>query len=84
MTAITYPKLKSVTALDGFKLELSYLNGETRLYDFNHNLTHSFYKELTNHQLFKNVQVIDGAIFWPTGQDFCPHTLYEKSILLSN
>ncbi len=84
MTAITYPKLESVTALDGFKLKLSYLNGETRLFDFSYNLTHSFYKELTNLSLFKNVQVIDGEIFWPTGQDFCPHTLYEKSEPMQN
>jgi hypothetical protein len=34
---------------------------------------------LSNPALFGNVQVVDGEITWPTGQDFCPHTLYEKS-----
>ena len=23
----------------------------------------------------------DGEIEWSTGQDFCPHTLYEKSVI---
>jgi hypothetical protein len=82
MDVTEYPKLKSVTALKNFNLELYYANGEKRVYDFKTNLSHTFYEELSNFDLFKNVKVIDGDIFWPTGQDFCPHTLYEKSVPL--
>ncbi|MDR1705248.1 MAG: DUF2442 domain-containing protein [Clostridiales bacterium] len=79
-----YPVLLSAKALSDFKLELDYNNGDKRIYNFKPNLTHPFYKELSIPSLFKSVQVIDGEICWPTGQDFCPHTLYDDSILLSN
>lgn len=52
---------------------------ERRVYDFTPNLIHKFYKQLSDIRLFKNVQVVDGEIEWATGQDFCPHTLYENS-----
>ena len=28
----------------------------------------------------KLISVVDGELLWQTGQDFCPHTLYENSI----
>ena len=83
MIEIKYPKLKNVIALDDYLLELEYENGEKRLYDFKPNLTHLFYEELRNYHLFINVCVVDGEIQWSTGQDFCPHTLYEKSTYLN-
>ena len=78
---ITYPKLITVVALENYGLALEYDNGEKRIYDFSPDLNHSFYKKLSNPLFFKNVSAIDGEIEWATGQDFCPHTLYEKSIL---
>ena len=74
-----YPKLLKVTALDNYMLELEF-SGEKKIYDFKPNLTHSYYKDLQNPALFKNVSITDGEIEWATGQDFCPHTLYEKGI----
>ena len=84
MIAITYPELENAVALGDFCLLLEYDNGEKRIYDFKPNLSHSFYKELQNPSLFKNVSAVDGEIEWATGQDFCPHTLYEKSVLSSD
>ncbi len=81
---VLYPVLESVSALDGYRLMLHYANHETRIYEFKSNLTHSFYAELTNPLLFKRVRVKNGEIIWSTGQDFCPHTLYESSVLLEN
>jgi hypothetical protein len=72
--------LTNVTANDDYTLELEYKNGEKRFYDFKPDFSHSFYKELQNPVLFKRVLVVNGEIEWTTGQDFCPHTLYEKSI----
>jgi len=77
---ITYPKLLTADAMIGYTLKLTYANGEERLYDFSPNLKHPFYEKLQNLALFKHVSVVDGEIMWATGQDFCPHTLYEKSV----
>lgn len=80
MIIAKYPKIKSVMALDDYKLKLIFNDEEIRIYDFKPNLEHSFYKDLQNPALFTKVSVVDGEIEWATGQDFCPHTLYEKSI----
>ena len=74
-----YPILRDVTPLDDFSLILDFDDGEKRLYDFKPNLTHKFYKALADIRLFRAVSVNDGEIEWLTGQDFCPHTLYEES-----
>jgi hypothetical protein len=74
-----YPKLKSVTPLDNYFLMLVFGEREKRLYDFKPNLSHKFYSQLAEIHLFRKVLVSDGEIEWATGQDFCPHTLYEKS-----
>ena len=76
----TYPTLKAVTPLNDYRLMLTFEEEEKRLYDFKPNLSHKFYKALSDMRLFKSVSVNDGEIEWVTGQDFCPHTLYEESI----
>lgn len=76
---INYPILKDVKPLDNYQLLLTFGENEKRIYDFKPNLKHSFYKNLVNIKLFNSVIIIDGEIEWSTGQDFCPHTLYEDS-----
>ena len=74
-----YPVLKEVKPLDDYQLILTFGDGEKRIYDFKPNLKHKFYKALEDVKLFRLVSVNDGEIEWVTGQDFCPHTLYEES-----
>lgn len=76
----TYPVLVNAMPLDGYKLLLTFEKGEKRLYDFKPNLSHKFYRSLNDKMLFETVSVNDGEIAWATGQDFCPHTLYEESV----
>ena len=80
----TYPNLTKVTPLDDYSLVLIFDNNEKRLYDFKPNLSHKFYQPLADIRLFKSAEVADGEIEWVTGQDFCPNTLYEKSIPVSS
>ncbi len=77
-----YPKLLSAVANDGFLLSLTYEGGEEKIYDFKPNLSHKYYSALADIMLFKMVRVIDGEIEWASGQDFCPHTLYDRSVAL--
>ena len=75
-----YPTLKAVKPLDDYKLMLVFGKNEIRIYDFKPNLSHKFYNSLTDIKLFNSVSVIDDEIVWVTGQDFCPHTLYDHSV----
>ena len=75
-----YPKLKEARALNDHNLLLLFSNGEKKLYDFTPNFSHPYYKALSNQSLFRNFTVNDGEIEWATGQDFCPHTLYDRGV----
>jgi len=75
----SYPKLQDVKVLDNYNLLLFFSDNKKKIFDFTPNFDHPYYKNLKNVSLFKNVTVTDGEIEWATGQDFCPHTLYEKS-----
>ncbi len=75
-----YPVLTAVTPLENYLLLLDYGEDGKRVYDFKPHLTHKYYRALADSMLFQNVRVCDGEIFWATGQDFCPNTLYEGSI----
>jgi hypothetical protein len=75
-----YPLLINAKPIDDYKLVLTFKENETRMYDFKPNLNHKYYNQLSDFNLFKNVSVENGQIEWLTGQDFCPHTLYDKSI----
>ena len=76
----TYPVLTAVTPLDDYRLALTFGDNERRIYDFKPNLSNKFYSPLADVKLFEKVSVADGEIEWVTGQDFCPHTLYEHSV----
>ena len=75
-----YPKLKEACILSDYNLLLLFSNGEKKTYNFAPNLSHPYFKALSNQSLFKNFAINDGEIEWATGQDFCPHTLYDKGV----
>ena len=78
-----YPKLVSAVSQSNFILVLFYDNGEKRFYDFSVNFSHPFYSPLRDKNLFEKFSVVGGNIEWATGQDFCPFTLYENSVLVN-
>jgi len=76
----SYPKLIEATALKDYNLLLLFSNGEKKVFDFAPNLSHPFYSVLRDNALFCKVMVTGGEIEWATGQDYCPHTLYDKGL----
>jgi len=76
----SYPKLIEATALNDYNLLLLFSNGEKKIFDFAPNLSHPFYEGLRDNALFRRVAVTNGEIEWATGQDYCPHTLYDKGV----
>lgn len=70
------PRVKSVRALEDFRLELEFINGETRIYDCRPLLDFGVFKELKDPAYFRQARIQLGTVVWPHEQDICPDTLY--------
>ena len=76
------PRVKAVLPRSGYLLEITFTNGEVRLYDCNHLLSFGVFKELADARYFNQVRVEGGTVVWPDEQDLCPDTLYQDSVKL--
>lgn len=73
------PKVKEVKVLEDYKLLITFVNGEKKIFDVSKYLNDNFWAGLKDKERFKNVRVSGGSIEWQTGEDFCPDEVYEKS-----
>ncbi len=73
------PRVKQVLPLKNYLLELTFDNGEVRIFDVNPYLNFGIFSELKSESFFKSVQPFMGSVRWKNDQDFCPDTLYECS-----
>ncbi len=73
-------RVKKVQALENYLLELTFDNGEVRIFDVAPYLNFGVFKELQDEAFFKSVEPFMGSVKWPHDQDFCPDTLYEESV----
>lgn len=74
------PRVKDVKPLKGYKLMLTFTNGEKRIYNMDGSLEKGIFKELKDENLFKTVHAVNGTVQWLHEQDICPDTLYLDSI----
>lgn len=74
------PRVTDVKALDGYKLLVSFNNGENRIFDASKLLDVKVFAPLKNIEFFKCVSVAYGTIVWSHDIDYCPDTLYSQSI----
>ena len=72
-------KVTAVRALDDYQLELSFNNGETRLFDARPYLDKGIFTELKDVAYFRSVRLAFGSVAWPHEQDFGPESLYAES-----
>ena len=70
---------KEVKPLDGYRLNVLFDNGEMKIYDMSKLIEKPFYSRLKNKSLFNTVKVSDITLEWATGEDICPHELYNNS-----
>jgi hypothetical protein len=70
------PSVTDVAAIDNYKLQLQFENGETKIFDVSPFLNKGIFTELKNEQYFKQVRISFGSIEWPHEQDFSKDTLY--------
>jgi hypothetical protein len=73
------PRVTKVRAADNYHLELTFTNGETKIFDVKPFLNTGLFVELKEKEVFQSVQCTLGSIQWQNGLDLCPDTLYEES-----
>lgn len=70
------PYVQSVRPLDDYRLEVSFVNGERRVFDVKPYLYRGVFVRLQNRALFQSVRVVAGSVEWPGGLDLAYDTLY--------
>jgi len=73
------PSVIIVEPETGYKLAITFDNGEKRLFDVTPFLEKGVFRELKNVDYFNQVKVAFGSIEWPHEQDFSHDTLYLLS-----
>lgn len=73
------PRVRNVVAKDDYKLELTFSNGEVRIFDCAHLITFGVFREFKDVGYFRRARVEHGTVVWPNEQDICPDTLYLDS-----
>ena len=74
-----YLSVNNVKALSDYRLELTFENNETRVFDVKPYLDTGMFRMLRDENYFKRVRVAFDTIEWPGGIDLDPEVLYEKS-----
>ncbi|MCL2820970.1 MAG: DUF2442 domain-containing protein [Oscillospiraceae bacterium] len=76
----TWPRVISVIPLDDYKLLLNFNNGEHRIFDVKPSFQYDVYKPIMDKEVFNLVKVVCDTIEWPGDIDYCPDTLYARSV----
>ena len=74
------PKAKDVKPLDGYRLLVTFDNGEIKIYDVNPLIKGEWFGQLRDPAVFNTVHIAGLSVEWRDGQDVCPDDLYESSI----
>ena len=76
------PRVTSVKPRNGYRLEITFTNGEVGMFDCNHLLSFGVFKALADVRYFNRVRAEGGTVVWPDEQDLCPDTVYQDSVRL--
>ncbi len=79
-----YMSVIDVKPLEGYKLHLTFSNGEERIFDVSPYLDIGKFLELKNVSLFNTVTVKFDSVEWANQIDLDPELLYQKGVPLSN
>ena len=63
--------------LSEFKISLNFNTGDTKIVDFQNELTGSIFEPLKDVNYFKNFSIKYNTIAWHNGADFAPEYLYQ-------
>ena len=76
------PNIKTVEVLEKYKLLITFMNGETKLFDMKSYLKYPVFKPLNEDVEFKKISIVDGTIEWACGADLSSDSFYLKSIAM--
>lgn len=74
------PHVTSVRALDEYRLEVLFENGECRRFDVKPYLGRGIFVRLRDRSLFQAVRAVAGSVEWPGGLDLSYETLYVEGV----
>ena len=72
-------EIKNAEYLGGYRLRLSFNNGEVRVVDLEPHLNGPIFRSLANLEDFKRFSIPFNTVQWENGADFAPEFLYEIS-----
>ncbi|KIM07029.1 MAG: hypothetical protein KU29_07760 [Sulfurovum sp. FS06-10] len=75
-----YLSVKSVLALDDYKLLLTFENNEKKIFDVSPYLEIGKFAELKENTMFQSVRVSFDSIEWANKLDLDPELLYSKGV----
>ncbi len=78
------PYVKHVRPLKNYQLELTFENGEHRLFDMTPYLSQGVFVRLQNPAVFQAARVVSGSVEWPGEIDLSYDTLYLESRPIAN
>lgn len=73
------PYVKNVKPLDSYQLELTFENGEVRIFDMKPYLKHGVFSRLEDVGRFNSAHVVAGSVEWQGEIDLSYDTLYLDS-----
>lgn len=74
-----YIEITKAEYLDGYRLRLSFSNGEIRVADLESLLSGPVFESLRELEAFRKFSIPFNTIQWENGADFAPEYLYEIS-----
>lgn len=78
-SAINLPRVKSVRAIEGFRLDVVFDDGTRGIASLEDRLFGPVFEPLRDKSLFAQAFVDEfGVICWPNGADLAPDALYRK------
>lgn len=79
MMIASRPRAIDVTPMENYRLLVTFDNHERRVFDVNPYIKGSWFGQLRNQSVFRQVHIGGLSIEWPDGQDICPDRLYQDS-----
>jgi hypothetical protein len=76
------PKITEIKPLENWKLQLTFENGEQRIFNIKP-YRYGVFARLEEEDYFKRVRLVDGCPTWPHGQDLHYGMIYKNSRALA-
>lgn len=77
MNNVIFLEVVKAEYIDGYRLRLSFNNGEVRIVDLEKSLKGEIFLPLRNIDFFKRFKIRFNTVEWENGADFAPEFLYE-------